>query len=383
MAYVDKAYYNSFTLYYNINHSIHEDTMSSHVIAKLEAQLAAAKVEALEAQLKAARLEAEEVERKHPAKKARLVSPIASPSPTSASASASSASSVTKSPAKPKPFHSKPIDEPMPIIPANLREKEKRNIQRLIIKDGEEPVVIHFRLLDATEAWTYHTINTVVDVDGAFGYMTTKGDVIEGLHSFEVMWHIRRDYPLSGKVDYAYQLSRRHDFHCLMFAYVNNDYSRSLRDIMFTMMGTDKAMEVEAGISPSVSPIHSGTWPRSPTNIATATATAIGYMTPPPKPKDPHADPPVPGRRIGKGKAVNASFNSVSSNSASNSASSNSASSNSASNSSSSAFHPIDPPRIERRSLGPPGISRPETVILAGVTDIKPTMSLSGLYKSS
>ena len=166
-----------------------------------------------------------------------------------------------------------------------------------------------------------------------------------------------------------------------MFAYVNNDYSRSLRDIMFTMMGTDKAMEVEAGISPSVSPIHSGTWPRSPTNIATATA--IGYMTPPPKPKDPHAEPPVPGRRIGKGKAVNASFNSVSSNSASNSASSNSASSNSASNSSSSAFHPIDPPRIERRSLGPPGISRPETVILAGVTDIKPTMSLSGLYKSS
>ena len=76
MAYVDKAYYNSFTLNYHINHSIHEDTMSSHVIAKLEAQLAAAKVEALEAQLKAARLEVEEVERKHPAKKARLVSPF-------------------------------------------------------------------------------------------------------------------------------------------------------------------------------------------------------------------------------------------------------------------------------------------------------------------
>ena len=254
-----------------------------------------------------------------------------------------------------------------PLIGSKLRESERRILLELVRVKGGGPLLVWFRLFDATVNGKKHEIAALIEEDGSFGYKKMDGSYLNRLHSFEVMWWIRSEYNLSGSVPYEDLLADGRTFHCLKFAFLDGETRYSLlgmaHDILKDLDSDKKS----------------------------------GYVTPPSSPIRPTHPPSLKRKKYpqgGGGKAVSekasggekasssvtassAAASSVASSSvAANSAASSSVASNSvASNSAASSSMPYTSLRP------PPGIQRkPEMVILAGGT-LKAPLSLSALYK--
>ena len=254
----------------------------------------------------ATKIDEDETRKKPRAKKARVDSSAVS---NSTAASVNASNSTNK------------YVVPMPVINHDIRANESKYLQRLA-KDG--PVVVYFMLFDAVTNGLRHEIPAVIGEDGTFGYLTRDETYLSNLHSFEIMWHIRCDYALSGEVDYEQLMYDGRYLHCLKFAFLEDQHRHSIQKAVHSMINEDRAKST------------------TPTRTATA-AVASHPSTPPTKRKlfDPKACPPPIERKVYREPASNSS---ASNSSASNSSASNSSASNSsASNSSPSRSHHSHP----------------------------------------
>ena len=295
----------------------------SERIALLRAELAEAQVRALQARLDALTM-----------------------SSNSASASASAAASS-------------------PLIGPKLRESERRILQELVREKGGGPLLVWFRLFDATVNGKKHEIAALIEEDGSFGYKKIDGSYLNGLHSFEVMWWIRSEYNLSGSVPYEDLIADGRTFHCLKFAFLDGEKRYSLlskaHDILKELDSDKKS----------------------------------GYVTPPSSPRPAHL-PALKRKKHPQAGGGKASGSVASNSAASNSVASSSVASSSVASSSvasgSVASNSVASSSVASGSVAfssapytslrpPPGIQRKtETVILAG-GNLKAPLSLSGLYK--
>ena len=223
-----------------------------------------------------------------------------------------------------------------PLIGSKLRESERRILLELVrVKDGG-PLLVWFRLFDATVNGKKHEIAALIEEDGSFGYKKMDGSYLNRLHSFEVMWWIRSEYNLSGSVPYEDLLADGRTFHCLKFAFLDGETRYSLlgmaHDILKDLDSDKKS----------------------------------GYVTPPSSPIRPTHPPSLKRKKYPQGGGGKASNSAAASSVASSSVASSSVAS------SSMPYTSLRPP---------PGIQRkPEMVILSGGT-LKAPLSLSALYK--
>ena len=258
-----------------------------------------------------------------------------------------------------------------PLIGSKLRESERRILLELVRVKGGGPLLVWFRLFDATVNGKKHEIAALIEEDGSFGYKKMDGSYLNRLHSFEVMWWIRSEYNLSGSVPYEELLADGHTFHCLKFAFLDGETRYSLLGMAHDILKDLDSDKKSGYVTPPSSPIR----PTHPPSLK--------------RKKYPQGGGGKPAGDKASGSVASGSVasNSVASNSiASNSvASSSVASSSVASNSvasNSAAASSVASSSMPYTSLRPPpGIQRkPEMVILAGGT-LKAPLSLSTLYK--
>jgi hypothetical protein len=268
-----------------------------------------------------------------------------------------------------------------PLIGSKLRESERRILLELVRVKGGGPLLVWFRLFDATVNGKKHEIAALIEEDGSFGYKKVDGSYLNGLHSFEVMWWIRSEYNLSGSVPYEDLLADGRTFHCLKFAFLDGETRYSLlgmaHDILKDLDSDKKSGYVTPPSSP-IRPTHPPSLKRKKypqggggkaSNSAAASSVASSSVA-----SSSVASSSVASSSVasgGKASVGKASSNAVSNSAVSNSVASNSVASNSVA-SSSMPYTSLRPP---------PGIQRkPEMVILAGGI-LKAPLSLSSLYK--
>jgi len=273
-----------------------------------------------------------------------------------------------------------------PLIGSKLRESERRILLELVRVKGGGPLLVWFRLFDATVNGKKHEIAALIEEDGSFGYKKMDGSYLNKLHSFEVMWWIRSEYNLSGSVPYEDLLADGRTFHCLKFAFLDGETRYSLlgmaHDILKDLDSDKKSGYVTPPSSP-IRPTHPPSLKRKKypqggggkaSNSAAASSVASSSV----------ASSSVASSSVASGGK--ASSNAVSNSAVSNSVASNSVASNSVASSSvassSVASSSVASSSVPYTSLRPPpGIQRkPEMVILAGGT-LKAPLSLSALYK--
>ena len=269
----------------------------------------------------ATKIDEDETRKKPCAKKARIDSSAVS---NSAAASVVASNSAKK------------CVVPMPVINHDIRANESKYLQRLA-KDG--PVIVHFKLFDAVTNGLRHEIPAVICEDGTFSYLTRDETYLSNLHSFEIMWHIRCDYALSGEVDYEQLMYDGRYLHCLKFAFLEDQHRHSIQKTVHSMINEDRASHSSTRVAKPILSEARALTPPTPTRTTTVAS------TPPTKRRlfDPKACPPPIERRVYRESASNssASNSSASNSSASNSSASNSSASNSsASNSSASNSSP-------------------------------------------
>ena len=122
-------------------------------------------------------------------------------------------------------------EEPYPDIPDSVRATEQEYLRRLSAK---APVLVYGKLY-TNKLHERADIPAVIE-DGTFGYMTPDGEYVADLHSFELIWYFRRDYPLSGKVNYAEYIRKHQTFHCLQFLYLDGETRHSIHRLVHQML---------------------------------------------------------------------------------------------------------------------------------------------------
>jgi hypothetical protein len=138
-----------------------------------------------------------------------------------------------------------------PIVPAEVRAREQHYLRRFITTG---PILVWGNLYSAKVQGKLEWIPAIIEEDGAFGYKNLANEYVGGLHSFELIWHFRHDYALSGKVNYSEYIRCKQYFHCLQFIRLDGQKRQSIQRMVLSMLdGTAPASNSSACPSPSPS----------------------------------------------------------------------------------------------------------------------------------
>ena len=262
---------------------------------------------------------------------------------------------------------------PIPTISAALRLKEQRIFQELLREKGSGPLLVWFRLFDAKVNGLKHEIPTLLEEDGSFGYKRKDESYVNGLHSFEVMWHIRCDYELSGQVHYERLLASNHTFHCLKYAFLDGETRYSLlskaHDILKEMDATRHKTGGYATPPSSPGPTHPPPVRRKGHPKASNSAAASSSVTARTVAARTVVSRPLAASSVASSSVASSSVASSSvaaSTVASNSVASNSVASNSVAANSVAASSPRPPPGILRRALSSEQELMPKFIWIGG-----------------
>ena len=249
-----------------------------------------------------------------------------------------------------KPFVPRmmPLVETKPVLSLAVRNRESHYLKQLITDD--EPVIVYFKLFDASIKFKIHTIPSVLTKSGCFGYMTKKHQYVDGLHSFELMWYIRSEYDLSGTIDYDELIKLDQTHYCLKHAYLETDnednMSIHIKDLIRKEREELEQQDVRMKLREKLLSQPNPSYKSKPisSNLSTPVST--------PKVYNPFAvPPPLPHRGRARAKAVAEAMEETTS-------------MNSSSSSSSSSYEIIlaEPGRIQRYSYNE--LEDPEIEIL-------------------
>lgn len=135
--------------------------------------------------------------------------------------------------------------EAYPSVPAKIRAKERTLLASLTTAG---PLLVYGRLFSATVNGKREDIPAVIEEDGTFGYMSPEKEYVTGLHSFELIWHFRRDYHLSGTVKYEDYIRCKQYFHCLLFLYFDGQKRHSVQKTVHKMLDEKKLATATAPV---------------------------------------------------------------------------------------------------------------------------------------
>ena len=135
--------------------------------------------------------------------------------------------------------------EAYPTVPAEIRAHERTLLSSLTTAG---PLLVYGRLFSATVNGKRENIPAVIEEDGTFGYMSPEKEYVTGLHSFELIWHFRRDYDLSGTVKYEDYIRCKQYFHCLLFVYFDGQKRHSVQKTVHKMLDEKKLATATAPV---------------------------------------------------------------------------------------------------------------------------------------